>query len=75
MQSLDDWAIEKGGRFAHVIELSIENEALTARVRTDFAFDGIKYRVPEDVYVPPAYRAWLGKGEIDHRQLRQAQGQ
>lgn len=73
MQSIDQWAKEIGGRFASVLELKSEGAAVFAKIRTDFAYDGILYRVPEDVRIPTAYRQFIDRGEIDRRALRQAQ--
>jgi hypothetical protein len=69
MQKIDDWAKEIGGRFSSVLELKTVGEAVFARVRTDVVFDGILYRVPEDVAIPLAYRQWIDGGEIDRGQL------
>jgi hypothetical protein len=45
-----------------------------SETRTHYAFNGVLYKVPEDVTIPWAYRQMINRGEIDLRELRQAEG-
>ncbi len=47
--TIDEWAKEIGGRFAHILELTKEGDALFALIRTNDSWDGRRYKVPDDV--------------------------
>lgn len=60
--TIDEWAKEIGGRFAHILELTLENGELFALVRTNHNWDGITYKVPADVqFEPNRVKGWEKK--------------
>lgn len=48
-ETLEEWSKQIGGVFATILELQMEKEAVFALIRTNDNWDGIRFKVPDEV--------------------------
>jgi hypothetical protein len=53
--TVHEWAKEVGGKFAHVLEFKWANDSLFALVRTHESWEGISFKVPDNVTISMAH--------------------